>query len=250
MTIEGMDAVVAVDAASLPPAPASTVVLVRDSSGGMEVFLVRRHGDSAFMGGAHVFPGGRVDDGDRESSRLSGGVQRVTSRMADVDRPTALAFYAAAVRETFEETGVRLPIESLAYFAWWVTPEQELRRFDTRFFIAAAPPEQAARHDGRETTDSIWIRPADATARCRRGELALPPPTWTTLRWLEDFDHVQAALQWAQTKPIPRVQPTFVQRGEARVVVLPGDETMPAIEGFAAKETRFLMSDGRWTPET
>jgi hypothetical protein len=105
-----------------------------------------------------------------------------------------------------------------------------------------------AMHDGRETTEGIWIRPPEAIARCRRGEIALPPPTWTTLRWLEAFDQVETALAWAKTKSIPRVQPTFVEQGEARIVTLPGDRTMPAIEGFEAKETRFVMSAGRWTP--
>jgi hypothetical protein len=116
--------------------------------------------------------------------------------------------------------------------------------------MAAAPTEQLATHDGTETTEGIWVGPADAIARCRRGDIALPPPTWTTLRWLEEFDQVEAALEWARTKPIPRVQPTVVRRGDARLVMLPGDRTMPAVAGFEAKETRFVMSDGRWTPAT
>ena len=74
------------------------------------------------------------------------------------------------------------------------------------------------------------------------------PPTWTTLRWLEEFGQVERALEWARKKPVPRVQPTVVERGNTRIVMLPGDRTMPAIEGFAAKETRFVISDGRWTP--
>ncbi len=234
----------------MTPTPASTVVLVRDVTEGLEVFLVRRHGDSAFMGGAHVFPGGRVDSGDREQVHVPAGVSAAISRIVDVDPATALAFYVAAVRETFEEVGVRLAIESLEYFAWWVTPELEPRRFDTRFFLAPAPPGQLATHDGRETTEGLWIRPAAAVARGRRGEIALPPPTWTTLRWLEEFTDVESALEWARTKPIPRIQPTFIQNGEARIVMLPGDRTTPPIDGFEAKETRFVMSGGRWTPET
>ena len=229
---------------------ASTVVLVRDGSDGIEVFLVRRHRDSTFMAGAHVFPGGRVDDADRGAASVATGVSLAMARMPDVDPATALAFYAAAVRETFEEAGIRLPIDALAYFAWWVTPEFEPRRFDTRFFMAATPLEQVATHDGRETTEGIWIRPADAIARCRRNEIELPPPTWTTLRWLEAFDQVETALEWARTKPIPRIQPTVVECGETKVVVLPGDRTTPAPEGFDVRETRFVMSGGRWIPES
>ena len=94
--------------------PASTAVLLRDGTEGLEVFLVRRHGDSAFMGGAHVFPGGRVDDADRMSGEVSARVGVAPARIADVDQAAALAFYIAAVRETSEEVGVRLAIESLS----------------------------------------------------------------------------------------------------------------------------------------
>jgi 8-oxo-dGTP pyrophosphatase MutT (NUDIX family) len=234
--------------AGVTPQPASTVVLLRESGDGLEVFLVRRHGDSAFMGGAHVFPGGRVDAGDHRYVHASDAVSVATSRLADVDPATALAFYVAAARETFEEAGLRLPLESLVYFAWWVTPEPEPRRFDTRFFLAAAPPEQVARHDGQETTEGVWMRPADAIASCLRGEITLPPPTWTTLRWLEAFDTMGGALEWARTKPIPRIQPMLLQQGEVRVIVLPGDRMMSAPDGFEARETRFVLAGGRWKP--
>jgi ADP-ribose pyrophosphatase YjhB (NUDIX family) len=150
------------------------------------------------------------------------------------------------VRETLEETGVRLPPESLVYFAWWVTPEAEPRRFDTRFFLAAAPSGQVAVHDGRETTASIWIGPAEAIARCRRGEITLAPPTWTTLRWLQEFGDVGAALEWARSVPIERIQPRVVGAGDVRIISLPEAATRRG-SGIGT-ETRFEVKDGQWRP--
>ena len=146
------------------------------------------------------------------------------------------------------EQGWRLALDALVYFAHWVTPEIETRRFDTRFFLASAPRAQVARHDTGETADGIWIAPADATARCLRAEIALPPPTWTTLRWLEAFNDVATAMEWARRKPVPRVQPGFISEGETRIVTLPGDATMPDVPGFTARETRFVLSAGHWRP--
>jgi 8-oxo-dGTP pyrophosphatase MutT (NUDIX family) len=274
--------------------PASTLVLLRQGAGGPEVFLVRRHHAIAFMGGAHVFPGGRVEgsDGDARWLAVADGFDSALARMPGETPTTALAFCVAALRETFEEVGVllvrgsdgelvslagsqapalaaqrravsdgnlrlldlvrslgwRLALDTIIYFAHWVTPVVESRRFDTRFFLAGAPADQVAAHDDEEAVESLWVRPADALARCRAGELALPPPTWTTLRWLEPFRDVEAALAWARAKPVPRIEPGFIERGEARIVTLPGDPTMAPVSGFEAPETRILLSAGRWTP--
>ncbi len=91
------------------PRPAATVIVLRDSAEGPEVFLVRRHEGTAFMGGAHVFPGGRVDDADREADpSWCDGVDVAVGRLADVSPVAALAFHVAAARELFEEAGVLL----------------------------------------------------------------------------------------------------------------------------------------------
>jgi 8-oxo-dGTP pyrophosphatase MutT (NUDIX family) len=229
-----------------PARPAATVVLIREDEHGLEVLLVRRHDSIAFMGGAHVFPGGRVDEADFAVQADEGALD--LARMGDIEPSLARALYAAAARELGEEAGIDVPRGALIYFAHWVTPEIETRRFDTRFFLAAAPRGQAVRHDGVETTASVWIRPADAIARCQQGDIALPPPTWTTLRWLEPFQSVDAALAWGRQKPVPRVQPGFIQDGETRIVTLPGDAELPPIAGFTARETRFILSAGHWRP--
>jgi 8-oxo-dGTP pyrophosphatase MutT (NUDIX family) len=94
------------------PRPASTVILLRDAAAaaGPEVFLVRRHQETAFMGGAHVFPGGRVDDRDREVAEPSwcDGLDVAIRQLDSVPAVEAVAFHVAAIRELFEEAGVLL----------------------------------------------------------------------------------------------------------------------------------------------
>ena len=273
-------------------APASTVVLLRGDDP-FEVFLVRRSDSIAFLGGAHVFPGGRVDASDHLHD-FTGAVRlqadpyvAIAARMADVTAEVAIAHHVAAVRELFEEAGVllarsltaasverlaadrrdllegritfadimrrerlHLSLEELAYFAHWVTPEIEIRRFDTRFFIARAPEGQTPIHDAGETTDSEWIEPATAIERCRGGSISLPPPTWTTLQMLARFDSIDAVFDWARHKRIPRVQPRFEKRGDQTLLFYPGDPMYPPVEGFDATDTRFVLENRRWLPIT
>jgi 8-oxo-dGTP pyrophosphatase MutT (NUDIX family) len=91
------------------PRPAATVVVLRDSSSGPEVFMVRRHADTAFMGGAHVFPGGRVDKGDRDGDEAwCDGIAHAARQLPDLPPWEAVAYHVAATRELFEEAGVLL----------------------------------------------------------------------------------------------------------------------------------------------
>jgi 8-oxo-dGTP pyrophosphatase MutT (NUDIX family) len=198
-----------------PARPASTVVLIRPSSSRFEVFLVRRHDNVAFMGGAHVFPGGRVDPGDRieQPERTCDGVAQAAARIPDLDPADAVAHYIAAIRELFEEAGVllahpveaarvaewrhdvaegtldlerlalreglRFPLDDLVLFAHWVTPDIEIKRFDTRFFVARVPDGQTAAHDDRETTHGEWIDPSVALERGRRCKCSRSVRVWT-----------------------------------------------------------------------
>ena len=266
--------------------PASTVVLLRPADP-FDVFLVRRSDSIAFMGGAHVFPGGRVDPADDldDIDSRSDGMAAAAARMPDISPDAAVAQHIAALRELFEEAGVllarpltavssgqreryrrdllsgavtfadiiraeqlRLAFDELAYFAHWVTPEIETRRFDTRFFIARAPDDQTPVHDDGETSHSEWLAPMAAIEHCRSGIISLPPPTWTTLSMLSRFGSIDEVLTWAREKPIPRVQPRFERHGEQTLLFYPGDPMYPAVEGFDATETRFLLENRRWRP--
>ncbi len=97
------------------PRPASTVILLRESPGSvasrpLEVFLVKRHAGSKFLGGAHVFPGGAVDPGDLGSAdqALADGIPDAVSHLSDLDPREAIGYHIAAIRELFEEAGVLL----------------------------------------------------------------------------------------------------------------------------------------------
>ena len=281
---------------SANPRPASTVVLLRDSSRGPEVFLVRRHEGTAFMGGAHVFPGGRVDDADRDGDEAwCEGIDDAVGRLSGVDRTDALAYHVAAVRELFEEAGVllardadgrtialaspdaharfrqyradihdgrntlravveregaRLALDSLVHFAHWVTPPIDVRQFDTRFFATRAPLDQTPAHDETETTHSTWLTPDAALAQAVRGEIILPPPTWTTLRELERFATVDEVFAWARRRRVSRRQPKLVDDGGRRMLLLPGDPEYPeATDVERPVETRFVLIDKRWRAE-
>src|SRR5260370_24699749 len=91
--------------------PAATVVVLRDSPAGPQVFMVRRHEGTAFMGGAYVFPGGRVDAGDRGVADPSwcDGVDVAAAQLGGLPAVDAVAFHVAALRELFEEAGVLPP---------------------------------------------------------------------------------------------------------------------------------------------
>src|SRR5262245_28574200 len=90
---------------------------MRDSSAGPEMFMVRRHQDTAFMGGAYVFPGGRVDAHDHDGSDAwCDGVAHAASQLSGLDTETAVAYHVAAARELFEEAGVLLARDAGGHF--------------------------------------------------------------------------------------------------------------------------------------
>ena len=232
------------------PRPASTVVVLRPRAEGFEVLLVRRNDRVAFMAGAFVFPGGSVDATDRAPIPVAPSLPEGPPRFSDLSAEDELTYRRAAVRELQEEAAVSVEVGALIPIGHWVTPEIEIRRYDTRFFLTVLPPGQEARHDEGETTEIAWCTPADALARGLRGEMMLPPPTWTTLRQLERQTTMAAALDWARTTPLVRIQPNFVRVGATSVLTLPGDPSFPTLPGWAVpEETRFVLEEGRgWLP--
>src|SRR5690606_11249809 len=103
--------------------------------------LVKRNDRVAFMAGAFVFPGGRVDDADHAHAD-DGRFLRQPPRFADLPVAQELPYRVAAVRELAEEANVTIGVDDLEPFAHWVTPAIEARRYDTRFFLAVMPAGQ------------------------------------------------------------------------------------------------------------
>jgi 8-oxo-dGTP pyrophosphatase MutT (NUDIX family) len=253
-----------------PARDAATVVLLRDGAGGPEVYLLRRVRAMAAFGGMTVFPGGGVDPADVADVT----VPWVGPEPAEWCRPlsagTALArgLVCAAVRETFEESGVllagpgpdevvpdtagweaerqalearelslsglfadrglHLRADLLRPWAHWITPEIEHRRFDTRFFVAALPAGQRARDVAGEADHAAWARPADALAELARGERVMVPPTALTLEDLAGFGSVAEILAAASERHIEPVMPRLVRGEDGRVRFL-----VPGDPGYA-----------------
>jgi 8-oxo-dGTP pyrophosphatase MutT (NUDIX family) len=215
--------------------PAATVVLLRPDAGGPEVLMVRRHRGSSFMADAYVFPGGRVEPSDGEGEA---------------------AFAVAAARELAEEANVTVDASTLVPFARWITPSAEGKRFDARFFVAAAPKGQTALHDSVETVDHLWARPAEVLARYERAELKLPPPTIRTLEDLAIHATVEAALAWARGCVVTPILPKLVPLNDTVAIVLPWDPDYSSLPGegmviepthpAARPPSRFVLSEGRW----
>jgi 8-oxo-dGTP pyrophosphatase MutT (NUDIX family) len=240
------------------PKHAATVILLRDGVDGIEVFLQHRVKGMPFAGGMTVFPGGGVDPRDADASVAWAGPEPSWwAERFGCDAALARALTCAAVRETFEESGVLLAgsaaqvlndvapyrqaredLESRAIslagflatagltlradllrpWAHWITPEAEPRRYDTRFFVAKLPEGQHADGATSEADSSGWQRPADAITDAREGRRMLMPPTWLTLTELASFDTAEAVL--AAEREIVRIAPTLIRENDRVRIVL------------------------------
>jgi 8-oxo-dGTP pyrophosphatase MutT (NUDIX family) len=122
--------------------------------------------------------------------------------------------------------GLRLTVGDIHYFAHWITPKGAPRRFDTRFFVAPAPPGQIAAHDAGETIAEIWISPQEALSRHREGSIEIIFPTIRNLQAIGRFatsaELLGAAAQASNS--VPTIEPRVVADGNGMRIVLPGDE--------------------------
>lgn len=272
-----------------PPRPAATVVMLRDGSDGLEVFLLRRHGLSNVLGGAYVFPGGKVDAADAlldMDAHLDQPLSVLHSALNehDIAPLTAASLYVAAMREAFEESGIlfahgashhhaaqatallrdglafdallaqmNLRLQSSQVLPWsrWITPQQPSvtnKRFDTRFFVAAVPADQVARHDDHETTESVWLSPRAALAQYWQGLIELAPPQIMSLVQLARHTQVQSVLQAARQRPPPVIAPEPFDDDGTRVICYPGDERHSVREQYLLGPTRLVYRNKRFEP--
>jgi len=126
--------------------------------------------------------------------------------------------------ELCRDENLRLAVDGVHYFAHWVTPKGAPRRYDTRFFVAAAPPDQTPAHDAGETIAEEWIRPAEALRRHREAEFELIFPTIRNLQAIGRFATAGALLEAAAAAGRPPViEPRVVADGNGVRILLPGD---------------------------
>ena len=136
------------------------------------------------------------------------------SALLTVSRELSLA-------ELLADRGLALRSDLLRPFAHWITPPVEPRRYDTKFFAAALPVGQEARHVSGEADEASWSTPAEALAELHAGVRPMLPPTSHTLGQLAPFPDVAAALAGSPPQPLHPISPTFEETPEGRFAVLP-----------------------------
>lgn len=193
------------------PVPASSVMVVRQRAGALEVYLTRRRADMRFLGGYTVFPGGRVDPEDvSATAKLAGLNGRCASRLLNLPARLALAHWIAAFRELHEEAGLwlgegpapgfdawhaaaaQLPARRLTYVDHWITPPWVPMRFNTRFFVAVVDGDCAPRPNPAEIDEAWWSRPTDALSDVAAGKVLAIRPTLALLETLAAFGTLTA----------------------------------------------------------
>ncbi len=260
------------DKSPAPAVPAATIMMLRDGppgrSASLEVFMVVRHHQIDFASGALVFPGGKADREDfdpalipyldgaadaedmraiqvsaiREAfeecgillAREQGSGDLVSGeRLAELeDYRRSLHQGEVSILRFVQEQKLRLACDRLVHFAHWVTPEMMPRRFDTHFFLAEAPADHLAVHDGHESVDSVWIRPADVLEQAARGERTVIFPTLRNVEKLGTFATVAEALEAAAAAEVVRVLPWTERRDDGTWLCIPREA------GYAVSEER------------
>jgi len=265
--------------AEIVPRLAATVLLLRDSASGPEVLMITRNVASDFAGGALVFPGGRVDAADGEAAMMQccravagASTAAMALRVAAVRetfeeahvllaRPRGSDRLISARELDALETGQRaalgrephfadlvatgcieLATDLLVPFAHWITPVGPPKRFDTHFFLAAAPVDQVAAHDGREAVETVWMSPARAIADSEEKRITLVFATRMNLAKLARAGDVAAALAAAGREAIVTVCPELVETPAGKML------RIPAAAGYGITEMPAHLTTRAWVP--
>jgi 8-oxo-dGTP pyrophosphatase MutT (NUDIX family) len=257
----------------VPARPAATVVVLRDGPAGLEVYLQRRTRTMGYAAGLWVFPGGAIDPADQDpaiDAVWAGPSPSAWAERLGHDPGRARGAVVAACRECLEEAGIlladrsveagalaaarqellagrqglagvlaglgaRLDTARLRYWAWWVTPEPEPRRYDTRFFVAGLPAGAAATMHELEAERERWFpvtgsapdqpaaAPAGAAAALLESPVRMLPPTFCTLRELSAYRSVAEVFAAADGRVVERILPIHADNA----VVLPSGERIP-----------------------
>jgi 8-oxo-dGTP pyrophosphatase MutT (NUDIX family) len=218
---------------------AATVVVLRPSAAGREIYMLRRSAKSPFMPESLVFPGGRLDPDD-----------------GDVEQDAS--WERAVLRECAEEAGLRLEGRTLRWFDTWLTPSAESRRrYLARFFLAEldAGEGEHAKADGHETHDGRWATAAAHLAAWEAEEVDLPPPTVSVLMRLREAE-ARGLDVLLGVDPRQPILPKVTAKGTELVILMPHDpeyagapgEAAPTPERARVLPTRFVRDGRRWRP--
>lgn len=253
--------------------PAATILLLRDGSAGLETFMVVRHHQIDFASGALVFPGGKVDDSDRfvrdlcdgadgvddtEAATMAGAIREAfeecgvllareagSDDLVDGERLADLHLYRDALhrgevtlRAFLEKERLRLACDRLQHFAHWITPPVVPKRFDTHFYLAAAPADHLAAHDGHESVDSVWISPSDAVSGNEDGIYTIIFPTLRNIELLGRSSGVAEAMAAAAERTIVSVLPWVEEREDGNYLCIPPEA------GYALSEEKMAARPG------
>ena len=241
-----------------PAAPSATILMLRDSPEGLQTFMVVRHHQIDFASGALVFPGGKVDPGDFEVGPFCDGIDNVdeveVAMMAGAireafeecgillarelnsealitgERLKLLEHYRdplnrgeVSLKQFLMDEQLRLACDELHHFAHWVTPEMLPKRFDTQFYLAKAPADHIAIHDGHESVDSVWITPDDALKGNESGTYTIIFPTRVNIELLGQSKSTAQALQDAANRAVSTILPWPEQREDGNYICIPED---------------------------
>ncbi len=243
------------------PVPAATVLLLRGGEAKIEVFMVVRHQQIDFASGALVFPGGKVEKADsdaRMKDRVSGcdgmddaarafrvGAIRESFEECGVllARPRgsralvsaeqlapmltrwqkALVENTASIVDMVEAEDLVLACDLMVPYSHWITPTFMPKRFDTWFFVAEAPADHLAVHDGSESVDSVWISPQQALADLEAGKRTIIFPTRLNLMMLDESPDVPSAMVRARDSKVKTVLPWIEEKDGDRWLTIPED---------------------------
>jgi len=251
-----------------------------DAGSPLEVFMVVRHHQIDSFSGALVFPGGKLEEADGAPSlrarcggadkiddaelkfRVAGvreafeecGVllarkrgQRALIGAADLkgieERWRAkLAKDEASIVDMVEAEDLEIATELMTPYAHWITPTFVPKRFDTWFFLAEAPEDQIALHDGSESTDSVWIGPQEAIEEAKAGKRTLVHATTKNLELLAEGKTVAGAIAAAGARKIVTVQPWVEEKDGKKFLHIP--------EGAGYRNLIREMPAGGGVPQT
>jgi 8-oxo-dGTP pyrophosphatase MutT (NUDIX family) len=240
------------------PIPAATLILVREREHrAPELLMVERAAEMAFAAGALVFPGGRIDAGDRKLAATLGldpaAVAAIRETIEETGIPVGLA--PLPERETglllqqqlaagddfarlLDAHGLNLDADALTPFARWVPKFHAVRKFDTLFFVAPAPSgEWQPNVIEGECAAAFWVSAQQVLERERSGEARLIFPTRRTLERLAQHSTFEAIRADALDHPIEPVTPWVEERNGEQFI------TIPSHLGFPVTQERL---DGLW----